>query len=216
MGQYYKPIFLSENNKPVLSVTCYDFGSGAKLMEHSWMKNTFVRFIEKHLMLQPQKLVWAGDYADNENPNMLTKEDIKPHIVKGCIHWNEDKLINEGLNLYTLSDNVGKLTHDEDIPKDKSKYDYTFKKVAPLTAKYLVNYNKNEFINKSKTPKDSEGWQIHPLPLLTCEGNLRGGGDFRGNEKELVGRWSRDRIGVVSKKGDIPKGFKEIVFDLSE
>ena len=49
MGQYYKPIFLSENNKPVLSVTCYDFGVGAKLMEHSWMGNSFVRFIEKHL-----------------------------------------------------------------------------------------------------------------------------------------------------------------------
>jgi len=190
MGQYYRPIFLTENNKPLFSVTCYDFGSGAKLMEHSWIKVYFVRFVEKQLMIQPQKLVWAGDYADNEE--------------------------TEGVNLYTLSENVGKLTHDETIPKNKSKYDYDFKNIAPLTAKYLINYDKKEFVNKSKTPKDSDGWKMHPLPLLTCEGNGRGGGDFRGDGKDLVGRWSRDKIGVSTRKSDIPKDFKEVVFDLTE
>jgi len=216
MGQYYKPIFLSEKNKPIASFECYDFGSGAKLMEHSWMKNSFVRFVEKSLMIQPQKLVWAGDYADNEDPKTLTKEEIKPHVEKGSEYYNEEKLLSEGLNLYTLAYEVGKIRTSEEIPKDKSKYDYTFKNIAPLTAKYLINYDKKEFVNKSKTPKDSDGWQIHPLPLLTCEGNGRGGGDFRGNEKDLVGRWSRDKIGVVNKKSDIPKDFKEIEFNLSE
>ena len=45
MGQYYKPVFLSENNKPIASVSCYDFVSGAKLMEHYCMLNPFVRFV---------------------------------------------------------------------------------------------------------------------------------------------------------------------------
>jgi hypothetical protein len=63
MGQYYKSVFISENNKPISSVSSYDFGTGAKLMEHSWMKNPFVRFVEKQLMITPQRLVWAGDYA---------------------------------------------------------------------------------------------------------------------------------------------------------
>ena len=77
--------------------------------------------------------------------------------------------------------------------------------------RYLINYDKKEFVNKTKVPKDSEGWQIHPLPLLTCEGNGRGGGDFRGDEVKLIGRWSRDKIGVASKKTKVPKDFKEII-----
>jgi hypothetical protein len=215
MGQYYKPVFLSENNKPIASVSCYDFGSGAKLMEHSWMLNPFVRFVENQLMIQAQKIVWAGDYADNEDPKTLSKEEIKPHVNNDSEYWNEKKLLAEGINLYSLAENVSKLTHDETIPKGKSKYDYNFKKIAPLKAKYLINYDKKEFVDKSKTPKDNDGWRIHPLPLLTCEGNGRGGGDFRG-ESELIGRWSRDKIGVVTRKADIPKDFKEVIFDLTE
>ena len=60
MGQYYKAVFLTENNKPLASVSSYDFGSGAKLMEHSWAKNPMVRFVERQLMVTPQKVVWVG------------------------------------------------------------------------------------------------------------------------------------------------------------
>lgn len=180
------------------------------------MKNDFVRFVEKHLMVQPQKLVWAGDYADNENPETLTKEEIKFLANEDSEYSNSELIKKEGVNLYSLADTVGTLTHDEVIPEGKCKYDMNFKKVTPLSAKYLINFDKKEFVNKSKVPIDADGWQIHPLPLLTCEGNNRGGGDFRGDEKELVGRWSRDKIGVVSKKTDIPKDFKEVIFDLTE
>jgi hypothetical protein len=180
------------------------------------MLNPFVRFIENQLMLQAQKLVWAGDYADNENPETITNKEIKALSSEDSEYWNAEILKKEGINLYSLSELVGKITHDEEIPKDKSKYDYKYKKIAPLQAKYLINYDKKEFVNKTKVPKDSEGWQIHPLPLLTCEGNGRGGGDFRGDETKLIGRWSRDKIGVVTKKSEVPKDFKEIIFDLTE
>lgn len=216
MGQYYRPIFLTKNDKPVASVSCYDFGSMAKLMEHSWMKNPFVRFVERQLIVQPSKLVWAGDYADNEKPSTLTKEEIKQFAEEDSEYWNAEKIKEDGLNLYTLSSTVGKLTHDEEFAKGKSKYDHDYKCVAPLRYKYLINHTKGEFVDKSKTPKDADGWQVHPLPLLTCEGNGRGGGDFRGEKVQLIGRWSRDEIGVVSKKSDIPKGFKEIIFDIIE
>ena len=216
MGQYYKPIFLSENDKPITYVRCYDFGSGAKLMEHSWMLNPFVRFVENQLMIQPQKIVWAGDYADNENPDTITEKEIKKicSVKENKKYWNFENLTKEGVNLYSLTHTVGKLSHDEYIPKNKDEYSYTFKKVAPVNVKYLVNYDKKEFVNKGKVPKDNNGWRIHPLPLLTCEGNNRGGGDFFGPEKDLVGRWARNKIGLVSKKADIPKDFKEITFDL--
>ena len=218
MGQYYKPIFLTENNKPKSYVYSHDFGSGLKLMEHSWMKNHFVRFVEKQLMLEPQKLVWAGDYADNEKPETITNDEIKALAKEDSEYWTADKLKKEGVNLYSLADTVGKLTHDEDV---KDKYNHNFKAIAPMTAKYLINYDRKEFVDKTKVP-DNDGWAIHPLPLLTCEGNNRGGGDYHINDEaekgnvELIGLWARNRIGATTKKSDIPKDFKEILFDLVE
>lgn len=211
MGQYYRPIFLNEKNKPITSLRCYDFGSGAKLMEHSWMLNPFVRFVEHHLMLTPQRLVWAGDYADGENGSTLSDYEISLLLGHNTNMTKED-ILKESPNLYTLSQYVGITTHDEDV---KDKYSHDFKTIAPLKAKYLINHDKKEFVNKTKVPKGGDGWRIHPLPLLTCEGNGRGGGDFRG-ESDLIGAWARNLIEVSTKKSVIPKGYKEIIFDLVE
>jgi hypothetical protein len=70
------------------------------------------------------------------------------------------------------------------------------------------------YINKTKIKSipDWKGTKIHPLPLLTCEGNGRGGGDFRG-EHDLIGSWARDVISVEAVK---PLNYKEVVFDLVE
>jgi hypothetical protein len=219
MGQYYKAVFLAENQKPITSVSSYDFGSGAKLMEHSWEKNPFVRFVERQLMVSPQRVVWAGDYADHENPKTITAREIKLLADEESEYWSAKKLKAEGVNIYSLADTIGRITHTESV---KSKYEHDYKEVAPLTAKYLVNLDKKQFVNKTKTPKDGDGWKIHPLPLLTCEGNGRGGGDFHINTEknqgnvELIGTWARDRISVVSTKAEIPKDFTELVFDLVE
>jgi len=57
-------------------------------------------------------------------------------------------------------------------------------------------------------------YKIHPLPLLTCEGNGQGGGDFYGEDnKKLIGKWARNRISIESTK---PKGYAELIFDLKE
>ena len=212
MGQYYKAVFLTEKNKPLASVSSYDFGSGAKLMEHSWAKNPFVRFVERQLMVAPQKVVWAGDYADNEDPSTLTPMEIKLLADDDSEYTNTEKIKENGVNLYDLSDLVGKLIHDENV---KNKYEHDYTSVAPLNVKYLINHDKKQFVDKSKTPKDAEGWQVHALPLLTCEGNGRGGGDFRG-DSPLVGVWARNKISVATRKSDIPKGFEEIIFDIKE
>lgn len=213
MGQYYKAIFLNENHKPIFRVSSYDFGSGAKLMEHSWMKNPMVRFVERQLMTTPHRIVWAGDYADNEKPSTLTPMEIKGLVNEDSEYSNTEKIKENGVNLYDLSYLVGKLTHD--ISKSSNENKGFDSAIAPMNAKYLVNHTKKEFVDKSKTPKDDDGWCIHPLPLLTCEGNGRGGGDFRG-ESKLIGIWARDIIGVVTKKSDIPKDYTEIMFDLKE
>ena len=75
---------------------------------------------------------------------------------------------------------------------------------------FIVNHTKGVFVNKSKVPKNRNGEQYHPLPLLTCEGNGRGGGDIY-DAPPLVGSWARD---VISVEKTAPDGFTEVVFDL--
>jgi hypothetical protein len=180
MGQYYNPCILTENKRQVKAwVYSHDFGSGLKLMEHSWLKNDFVKAFENLIIDKPEFVVWCGDYANN---------------VKGC-----------KTNLYDRCKDDAKVT-----PSDKPKIPQT---------RYVINHDKKEFVDKTKLIEDNEGWRVHPLPLLTCNSNGRGGGDFRvdqeknqGNVK-LIGKWAYNLISVSSKK---PKGYKEIIFDLVE
>ena len=73
---------------------------------------------------------------------------------------------------------------------------------------YFVNHDKQEYVDLRPF-----GNGPHPIPLLTAEGNGRGGGDYRGNGREFVGIWARD---VVSVDKEIPEGFilrDDIVFN---
>ena len=66
MGQYYKPINL-ESGQWLYS---HDYGSGLKLMEHSWIGNQFVGAAMK-VMIEggpwyKKPIVWCGDYYNEE------------------------------------------------------------------------------------------------------------------------------------------------------
>jgi hypothetical protein len=78
---------------------------------------------------------------------------------------------------------------------------------------YIVNHTKKQFVDKDKVSANRAGYKIHPLPLLTCEGNGRGGGDYRPEDHPLIGIWARDVISVEKEK---PDGYVEIAFDLIE
>jgi len=58
---------------------------------------------------------------------------------------------------------------------------------------YIVNHTKKVYIEKKG--------EFHPLPLLTAEGNGRGGGDYDGPNMDLVGTWARD---VISMENEAP------------
>jgi len=192
MGQYYKPIVLDDFKKsqPKAFIYSHDYDNGLKLMEHSWLGNNFVNVVETLLTKgndwYKKPIVWAGDYAEPE---------------KGC-----------KTNLY------GRCNESNNIKP--------IVKMLPKRFKYVVNHDTKQFVDKTKVPvsdvytwtdektgkKKSRDYIIHPLPLLTCEGNGQGGGDFRG-ENPLIGTWSRNRISIESSK---PKGYSELIFDLKE
>jgi hypothetical protein len=74
--------------------------------------------------------------------------------------------------------------------------------------KYLVNYSKKQYCIVPEFDDSTDNYQVHPLPLLTCSGNGRGGGDYRIDD-ERVGIWAYDRIGL-SNVMNRNSGFKEI------
>jgi hypothetical protein len=201
MGQYYKPISLEKKQ----GIRPWDYENGAKLMEHSYIGNGLVAVVESVIAEGGEwfgdRIVWGGDYADpevDENGEVITST------------WTDEK--------------TGKVT-----PYDVTLYDMVSDNlIKPDEVKrpkyrYLVNMDTKEYVDFNHVPVDHV-WQdgpkgrkypikIHPLPLLTCEGNGRGGGDYRTKESELIGKWARNRVTVTTKK---PKGHTELIFDLVE
>lgn len=189
MGQYYNAILYNIEKDERYYLESWDFNNGCKLMEHSYIGNSYVESFCSLIKDSPHNVVWAGDYADCE-------ESGSPFFI-------EDKINLHG----QCSDD------DEDF-----KSDFIFNKHSPsieiLSYNYILNHTKKEYVTLSKMKeKEPDDWgNIHPLPLLTVEGNGRGGGDYRGNE-EGVGDWARDSI---STSDSLPSDYSEIIPKFSE
>ena len=74
-----------------------------------------------------------------------------------------------------------------------------------------IDHDKKEWFDLANQRRPAmRGWdgRIHPLPLLTADGNGRGGGDYHSPIlEEMVGSWKGDLIEVSDKA---PEGYTEI------
>jgi len=77
---------------------------------------------------------------------------------------------------------------------------------------YIVNHTKKQYVIKPKRSSIYET-MFHPLPLLTAEGNTRGGGDYYGRDAKLIGIWARDMISVEK---EYPSDYTELKCDFRE
>jgi hypothetical protein len=179
MGQGYRAIILAlqtNQEKEIINtwVDPHAYANGYKIMEHSYVNNNFVEAVEYLIsplgMFNKSRLVWAGDYADEE--------------------------VGSTDNLYMLTYN----NENEKKMSLPSRHDMS-------SYKYIINHTKKLYINK-ETSESINNRKVHPLPLLTAEGNGRGGGDYRGQNIEFIGIWARD---VISVEKDIPVGYEEFV-----
>jgi len=177
MGQYYYPLIISGNENPATILTSlysHDYDNGLKLMEHSWLGNDFVSAVESLLTEKPQHLVWAGDYADNEQNH---------------------------------SQNLASIEEDYRVEGVKPRLNSLKKPIE--VGYFIVNHTLKECVDVDKcvggTGKEAD-WKIHPLPLLTVEGNGRGGGDYCGCNS-YVGKWARHLIQIMD---NAPEGYSEI------
>jgi len=194
MGQYYRNTILKKNWKQAQRVTemslCpYHFDNGAKLMEFSYIGNTLMRSVEYLLAndYNGYPFVTVGDYADEKTTTFYK---------------------SGGLDVYSHSSDYEDTEEYKEIIKDIPK-----REDIPYYP-YLVNYTKGVYV---KLPKyDDTKWQVHPLSLLCCDGNGRGGGDYFLQDDnynyeldERIGSWAYDKIGVTDDERYID-GLKEV------
>lgn len=182
MGQYYTPVIKRGNR--IDRVYSHDFGSGLKLMEHSYVGNAFVNVVANNLVENPAQLIWLGDYAGAHDFN---RGNLKPEDFDRVYTyaWTDDDDFD---NTTLLNPNT-----NFDWEKDW----------------YFVNKDKHEFLLMPKTTENS--WEISPISLLTAVGNGRGGGDYRGNDLSVVGYWAGDVVELTQVK---PENFTDITEDV--
>lgn len=209
MGQYYRPVIFGygfKRNKPetitaVAGLNCYRFGNGAKLMEHSYVSNNYVNAVATLLAgkFKGRNFAWIGDYADTID-NTAGPDEEDNGTVNGY-SLSTDKLEDATLPFiptrYYCEDEAKKYERDNSIAVDNPY-------------KYVLNDTKKQYV--VIPDDDPDLWLIHPLPLLTCYGNGRGGGDYCPNPdkpeaNKYVGKWAFDRITVAN---EVPDGYKEI------
>lgn len=104
-------------------------------------------------------------------------------------------------NFYYLTDKAKKVESSYEIAMMKNELDANT---------IYINHDKKEWFDlKKQTIPDMKGWGgiAHPLPILTADGNGRGGGDYDGALMEMVGKWKGDLIEISDT---IPADYKEI------
>lgn len=128
-------------------------------------------------------------YLDNPLPQWVEYQlSPKGMMYKTRLVWAGDYAGTEpgsNDNLYAIAHEVPEKTISADLRIDHAKYPY------------IVNHSKKEYIDKRKLKN-----HIHPLPILTSEGNGRGGGDYRGSNEEVAGTWARDVLSVEANEED--------------
>lgn len=104
----------------------------------------------------------------------------------------------EGVDIYSLAHEAGKEQKHIDV---SNLIDY----------KYIVNFTKKQYVEVPDF--DENTWTIHPLPLLIADGNGCGGGDYCGDNEDMVGTWAYDCIGMTNH---IPEGFEKLDVEFKE
>jgi hypothetical protein len=98
---------------------------------------------------------------------------------------------DEARNLYAIAED------------EEDKYLHLETAVAVDEYRYIVNHDVRTYVDKQRLTS-----RVHPLPLLTAEGNGGGGGDYAGSDMDKVGLWARATLSVEK---DVPEGFTELV-----
>lgn len=78
MGQYYRPVLNDGQKTIIYNRDVNGEYTMAKLTEHSWWENSLMKAISEKLYQKKCRLIWCGDYAEDDEVQMtnLTVKDI--------------------------------------------------------------------------------------------------------------------------------------------
>ena len=202
MGQYYKPVFTNDEGKIIAFAHPHHVDTGLKLMEHSYVGNSVCNSVVNYLKKHPEglRLTWAGDYADATEKVKLDKDsDFAKEVWKKAVADGQTELGYEAF--YALDDE--ELFVDDpqaknlyEIASENEDKEIAYETEDPTDARYIINETKKEFVDMWDIIS-LDAWTIHPLPLLTADGNGRGGGDYHGTDLAYVGQWAGDVIRIA-------------------
>jgi len=133
--------------------------------------------INPHHYSNGGKLLEHGYVGNNFMEAVEAQLMPKSPFFKSRLVWAGDYADAEpdGVNLYYTAHENKELFSEKQPSTD-----------MPL---YVINHSKQVYFLKTSR-------KIHPLCILTAEGNGRGGGDYHGLDEELAGTWARDVISV--------------------
>ena len=186
MGQYYK--FANIDKKQI----CQKNWHNIKLMEHSYL----------------------GNYYCNDILSLLSKE------------WKGDRIIHVGdyalpEDSTTTQNFISNLYDELNVSKDNCIYNFVdsfdnIKCTPKKDIRYVYNLDKKEYVDLYKQPiqwchgygKFISTVKINSFALLIGCGNGLGGGDYYGQNRNLVGSWAGDRFVSSSKLLEEYKDYK--------
>jgi hypothetical protein len=150
----------------------------SKLLAHSDI-NDFEPRLVANLMHQlyiegwSTQLVWLGDYHQENFGSKKLYEKLRDKVTP-----YEMRQVND--ETFVKFEGVGEFSIEKDY-------------------RYLINSEKCEYIDfKKYLIDDNLDCLLHPLPMLTADGNGKGNGDYFNQENwRDVGRWKYDTI-IVS------------------
>lgn len=213
MGQYYMPTLIAKDGT-ISTLYSHDYDNGLKLMEHSYIGNTFVSAVCTQIWKKPTKLAWIGDYSDDpwEGPytERISQEDFN-ELYRNV--WGDERE-----RFYIYPKPCGYLTL-----KNRRRYlvNHTTKEYVDLESYIEENkwHKRSEYRRRRDGRVIAKPYEydvcIRPLPLLTACGNGRGGGDYYDcfSDYGKVGSWAFCEIELTGIK---PSGYNLVEYHFSE
>ena len=186
MGQYYSPVIETEDKIEAYSTYLDGEFTGMKLMEHSWFKNDFVNAVAYKIYLEPHKIAWVGDYADD------VAEDF-PNIPVNELHavaW-----------------------HNESKQKDLKSVDFTLENKFLVNHDLKEYIDLNDYY--SENVSDEWCTHPLPLLTAIGNGQGGGDFYTHANKEHVqdVGKWTWNTLEITD---DAPNDYKKVMYHFIE
>lgn len=130
MGQYYRGIILAKESNKIESALCdpWEKDNRRKLMKHSYIDNYYVILMERFIYKNPQRIVWAGDYADEEKGNEYNLYGI----VEEMEEQNAINIISDSDETIDVSEKYV-INHTKQIYYKRPSFKHGMRTINPLT-----------------------------------------------------------------------------------